>query len=246
VIDPSYLYWFVHSRKFTDVLVPLQRGNSPPAVLDRDVYDQLIPIAPLAEQRRIVARIDELFTEIADGETLLARARDDLDTWRRALLKAAVTGELTREWREGGEKLESGRELLTRIENQRGEIERRRRRINPPLDASELPALPEDWAWARAGDVCGFITKGTTPGKDEFCLEREGGVPFIKVYNLTTTGDLDFTVRPSFVRPEVHHGFLARSVVKPNDVLMNNVGPPLGKVSIVPDSYSEWNCNQAI
>ena len=47
----------------------------------------------------MVARIDELFTEIADGETLLARARDDLDTWRRALLKAAVTGELTREWR---------------------------------------------------------------------------------------------------------------------------------------------------
>ena len=47
-----------------------------------------------------MARIDELFTEIADGEAALARARDDLDTWRRALLKAAVTGELTREWRE--------------------------------------------------------------------------------------------------------------------------------------------------
>ena len=71
-IDPRYLFWFVHSRKFTEVLIPIQRGNSPPAVLDEDVRDQLIPIAPLAEQRRIVARIDELFTEIADGETALA------------------------------------------------------------------------------------------------------------------------------------------------------------------------------
>src|SRR5579883_2263314 len=62
--------------------------------------DTQIAIPPLSEQRRIVARIDELFTEIADGEASVARASADLDTWRRALLKAAVTGELTREWRE--------------------------------------------------------------------------------------------------------------------------------------------------
>src|SRR3954464_10022638 len=52
-----------------------------------------IPLPPLAEQRRIVTRIDELFAEIAEGEAALERARRDLDVWRRALLKAAVTGE---------------------------------------------------------------------------------------------------------------------------------------------------------
>ena len=107
-IDPRYLFWFVHSRKFTETLIPLQRGNSPPAVLDDDVRNQFMPIAPLAEQRRIVARIDELFTDIADGETALCRARDDLNIWRRALLKAAVTGELTREWRERTPSVDTG------------------------------------------------------------------------------------------------------------------------------------------
>jgi type I restriction enzyme, S subunit len=66
-LDPEFLFWFVHSHKFTETLIPLQRGNSPPAVLDDDVRDQWIPVPPLAEQQRIVARINELFTVPAEG-----------------------------------------------------------------------------------------------------------------------------------------------------------------------------------
>jgi type I restriction enzyme S subunit len=112
-LDPNFLFWFVHSRKFTETLIPLQRGNSPPAVLDDDVRDQWMPIAPLAEQRRIVARIDELFTDIADGETELTRARDDFGTLRRSLLKAAVSGGLTREWRDLTTPSVTGLDLVT-------------------------------------------------------------------------------------------------------------------------------------
>jgi type I restriction enzyme S subunit len=84
-VDPRYLYFFVNSQKFIGDLLPLQRGNSPPAVLESDIKAQPIPIAPLNEQRRIVARIDELFAEIDEGEAALERARQGLDTWRRAL-----------------------------------------------------------------------------------------------------------------------------------------------------------------
>jgi len=45
---------------------------------------------------------------------------------------------------------------------------------------------------------------------------------------------------------KTHSGFLARSITRPGDVLMNIVGPPIGKVSIVPNDYPEWNINQAI
>lgn len=93
-------------------------------------------------------------------------------------------------------------------------------------------------------NVCFFITKGTTPKKTE--LMSEGEIPFIKVYNLTFDISLDFTIEPTFVSKEVHTGFLSRSIVYPGDVLMNIVGPPMGKVSIIPDIFSEWNINQAI
>jgi len=107
------------------------------------------------------------------------------------------------------------------------------------------PALPAGWAWRMAETLCGFITKGTTPSAAKL-YAGEGEVPFIKVYNLTNRGMLDFTVNPTFVSKETHSKELKRSRVVPGDVLMNIVGPPLGKVSLVPDDFAEWNVNQAI
>ena len=102
-----------------------------------------------------------------------------------------------------------------------------------------------DWSFDKAENLCEFITKGTTPKKSEM-FSGNGEVPFIKVYNLTFDNSLDFTIDPTYVSKETHEGFLVRSKVLPGDVLMNIVGPPMGKVSIVPDKYPEWNINQAI
>src|SRR5208337_2939594 len=89
--------------------------NSPPAVVDSDVKAQPFPLPPLDEQRRIVERIDALFADIANGEAELAEARKCLDLFRRSLLRAAVTGELTRDWRVANTSAESGGDLLEQI-----------------------------------------------------------------------------------------------------------------------------------
>ena len=112
-------------------------------------------------------------------------------------------------------------------------------------DQAELPELPQGWEWSRAEDLCHWITKGTTPSKDEL-FAGKGDVPFIKVYNLTFSERLDFTVDPTFVSADTHNIALKRSKLFPGDVLMNIVGPPLGKTAIVPDDFPEWNMNQAI
>ena len=101
------------------------------------------------------------------------------------------------------------------------------------------------WILLKAEDICEWITKGTTPPKSSM-YEENGDVPYIKVYNLCFDGELDFTIKPTFVDKVTHEVLLKRSKVFPGDVLMNIVGPPLGKVSIVPNSFSEWNINQAI
>jgi type I restriction enzyme S subunit len=75
---------------------------------------------------------------------------------------------------------------------------------------------------------------------------RKGDVPYIKVYNLTFNGGLDFSRDPTYISTDTHERILPRSKVFPGDVLMNIVGPPLGKVSIVPSTSPEWNMNQAI
>lgn len=99
----------------------------------------------------------------------------------------------------------------------------------------------------KASEVCDFITKGTTPPSEEIlATESAETVPYLKVYNLSMTGDLQFQQEPQYVSREVHERQLARSKVYPNDVLMNIVGPPLGKFALVSDEYPEWNINQAI
>ena len=103
----------------------------------------------------------------------------------------------------------------------------------------------DSWEEKRLEDVCDFITKGTTPKKEDMSIGI-GDIPYIKVYNLCFDTKLDFTIDPTFVKLESHKNFLARSITLPGDVLMNIVGPPFGKVSIVPDTYPEWNINQAI
>ena len=99
----------------------------------------------------------------------------------------------------------------------------------------------------KAADVCGFITKGTTPPTGEITEKYEiGMIPYLKVYNLSFSGELLFDSMPQYIPAETHNKQLARSKVVPNDVLMNIVGPPLGKFSLVTDEFSEWNINQAI
>jgi type I restriction enzyme, S subunit len=105
--------------------------------------------------------------------------------------------------------------------------------------------LPKGWEWKSASEFCISVECGSTP-KADLMSSGIGEVPFIKVYNLTFEGTLNFSVKPTFVNLQTQRTQLKRSRVFPGDVLTNIVGPPLGKVSIVPDKYPEWNINQAI
>ncbi len=103
------------------------------------------------------------------------------------------------------------------------------------------------WPLKKLRDLCELITKGTTPkSKEIYEKYEEGYIPFLKVYHIMDDGSINFEYEPSFVDYQLHNGFLSRSKVYPNDVLMNIVGPPLGKLGIVPNKYPEWNVNQAI
>ena len=104
-----------------------------------------------------------------------------------------------------------------------------------------------NYPMVKAEAVCEFITKGTTPPTGEIYAEFDDNkVPYLKVYNLSFDGSLLFDSEPQYINKEIHNGKLSRSKVYPNDVLMNIVGPPLGKFSLVTAEYPEWNINQAI
>ena len=126
-----------------------------------------IPMPPLELQREIVERIDALFDEVEDGEAALARARADLGTWRKALLRAAVTGALTADWRAANPPNETGTDLLARILTERrtrwhAEPRNKGKRYVEPAgpDADGLPKLPDGWAWAAFEQLVDGLRNG--------------------------------------------------------------------------------------
>jgi type I restriction enzyme S subunit len=153
-IDAHYLQLWMHTRKFVNGATRDTSGDRPRIDFDK-IADLDLALPPTAEQRRIVARIDELFTKIADGETALTRARDDLDIWRRTLLRAAVTGKLTRGWREHNQPNETGAELVIRFRSTRPRVGSTQRGWFPS-DSKKIPDIPDTWAWCaveEAGEV---------------------------------------------------------------------------------------------
>lgn len=105
--------------------------------------------------------------------------------------------------------------------------------------------LPKGWKMVEISEVVDIINNGYTPTK-EYLSEGAGEIPFIKVYNLNFNGTLNFQKNPTFIPEYIHKAKLKRSICLPGDVLINIVGPPLGKVSIVSNQYPEWNINQAV
>ncbi len=111
----------------------------------------------------------------------------------------------------------------------------------PACIDDEIPfEVPEGWEWARLESVA-YVAAGKTPSKDSFVEE---GIPYFKMYNLRGQR-IDFDFQPQYIRPEVHYKTLAKSRIHPGDLIMNIVGPPLGKLAIVPERFSEANTNQA-
>lgn len=176
-IEPRYLALLLRRLQRHILDECSKDGTTVASVEPAKLESALVPVAPLAEQRRVVARIDELFTEIADGEAALARAHDDLDTWRRALLKAAVTGQLTGDWRKACGANDSAAELLSQIQSRRSQDDRPARVDIADVArcdrfSADLPMLPPSWTWTSLDSLTvapqrnGISIKGsaTPPG----------------------------------------------------------------------------------
>lgn len=149
-----------------------------------------ILVPPLNEQNRIVAKLEELFSDLDAGVNELKTAQAKLVQYRQSLLKAAVEGELSCKWRESrpvDDTDETGAQLLERIlieRRQRWEEKQLARFAEqgkqPPKDwqkkypepvqpdTSNLPDLPEGWVWASLD----MILEDINSGKSFKCEER--------------------------------------------------------------------------
>ncbi len=236
-VDPDYLRYYMSQDKFRRFLASNVSGvggslmRVRPSTLARYPFT----LAPINEQRRLVEKIDELFSLIEAGEQALARARRLLERYRQSVLNAAVTGELTKEWRERHQgDIESGEDLLKRILKARreawekAELAKMRARGKPPTDdrwkqkyrepqppdTSTLPDLPEGWVWATLEMLTdghegnGISIKGS---------DNPPGTPALRLDSVRN-GAIDFSVRRYIPLPLNR---VSRYEVVPGDFLIS-------------------------
>jgi type I restriction enzyme S subunit len=134
------------------------------------------PLAPLPEQRRIVGKVEELFSFLDAGVESLRKVQAQLKRYRQAVLKYAFEGKLTEEWRKTHkDPSEPAQKLLEQIEQERRKDAKYKEQ--PPIDMSELPEVPKNWMWTRIGNLFD-VGSGGTPSrrKPEYW---KGNIPWV-------------------------------------------------------------------
>ncbi len=188
-IDPDYLKYRLNSHDFVSFTSHLNTGDRPRVDFDQLSSFELFLPSYLAQQR-IVAEIERQFSRLDDAVANLKRVKANLKRYKAAVLKAAVEGKLTEEWRKAHPDVESANELLKRIL-----AERRKKweKINPGKvyreaaapDAASLPELPEGWIWATLGQ-CFRVAVGATPSRKKPSYWN-GNIPWV------SSGEVQFS-----------------------------------------------------
>ena len=91
-LDSTYLYHYTKHEAFVNALSNLVNGAMYPAVTDKQVLEQPIPLPPLAEQKRIVARLDEQMAAATRARRAADAAVEELRAMPSALLRRALAG----------------------------------------------------------------------------------------------------------------------------------------------------------
>ena len=216
----------------------------------------LVPLPPVTERARIVARLEELLSDLDAGVAELKAAQRKLALYRQSLLKAAVEGALTADWRARNPPTETGAQLLARI------LERRRARWEtrqlarfkeqgkmPPKgwrdkypepaspEVGDLPTLPEAWTWASV-DQCSLDDASVTDGPFGSNLKsahyQESGP---RVIRLQSIGDGVFLDARAHIS-ESHFRALAKHSVEAGDVIIAMLGEVLPRACMAPSDIA--------
>ena len=165
-IESFFLLYLM--RTYANEIASRGTGTTFNAITGNQLKTFEIPLPPLAEQHRIVAKLESLFTQLDAAVDNLKRSQVQVHRYRQSVLKAAFEGELTREWREqNADKLEPM--PVSEVSN---------------LDS--LPELPDGWVRTKIKDIAEFI-RGVSYKKNQSSkTPLDYYVPILRANNINT------------------------------------------------------------
>ena len=220
-LSSSFLSYFLASPREQTRVMNVQVGATRQALTKAMILDWDVPVPPFHEQQEIVAEIEKQFSRLDEAVASLKR-------YKAAVLKAAVEGKLTEEWRKAHPDVEPASKLLEGILAERRAKWNGRGKYKEPSapEISALSSLPKNWVWATVEQLSRLVQYGSSAKTHEEAI----GVPVLRMGNIED-GRLRFDSLKYL--PKKHDEFPDR-FLREGDILFNrtNSAELVGKTAV--------------
>ncbi|MGC9459747.1 restriction endonuclease subunit S, partial [Vibrio genomosp. F10] len=223
VILTDFLYYFLTSEKQN--FIKKGKGGAQPNISQQLIKAHEIQLPSLAEQKRIVEKLDEVLAQVDTIKARLDCIPDLLKRFRQSVLASAVSGKLTEEWRGINESQCSLQEIDNIIESRSELVTKRMQVPQKHLKNEEYP-IPDGWKWVSLDSLSSKIVDGVHH-KPVYVDE---GVPFMSVKDIK--GGKIYFDNCKYVSPETHEEIHPRCNPEKGDLLITKSGT-IGRTAIV-------------
>ncbi|MEW6573874.1 MAG: restriction endonuclease subunit S [Bacillota bacterium] len=192
VISPKFVFRYLMSEEGRNEILRNFQGSAQGGINSSFASNVEVPLAPVNEQHRILAKLEKLLTKVDNCKERLDRIPVILKRFRQSVLAAACSGRLTADWREKNPDVEPASELLRRIKKERMKQQCRENNVKARVDvkytakrdAQDLPVIPISWAYTYLGNIIFSFQYGTSE-KSDYSFE---GIPVLRIPNLVSMG----------------------------------------------------------
>ena len=222
IYDLQYLMYALTSSDFQSKVKALGRGTTRFRISKLNLIDIAFPFPPLAEQKRIVAKIEELLPLIERYEQAWTRLEDFNKRFpgdmQKSILQMAIQGKLVEQRPEEG----TGEELYKQIQAEKQALIKtgklKKEKPLPEITEDEIPFdIPESWKWYRIGEVFNIVN-GFTPLKSNPEFWTKGEIPWFTIEDVHRQGRFISTTEKYISKKALSKN--TERVVPPNSVLL--------------------------
>jgi len=229
IVFTDYIDYVIKSQHIQGIITEAKNSTNDNISMG-DIYNFPIPLPPLAEQKRIVAKIEELMPKVeayGKAQESLDKLNEELpERLKKSILQEAIEGRLVPQ----DPNDEPASVLLDKIRAEKKRLVKegklkKKDLVEVPIEEDEIPfKIPESWEWVRHNDLFD-ISGGSQPPKSDFSLEEKEG--YIRLYQIRDYGE-----KPSPVYIPISK---ASKITQKGDILLARYGGSLGKVFFAED-----------
>lgn len=230
----KYLLYFIHSNR--ELLRNNKTGSAIPHLNKKLFFDLNFPFPPLAEQKRIVEQIENLFAKLDEAKEITEKALSSFELRRSALLYKAFNGELTDEWR-SNHSGETASDYLERISKEEEYT------LRSSLKYWNNSKLPEGWCESKIGDLLYYAGRIGWKGLKAEEYTEEGPL-LLSVYNLNDGDEVSY--HKVYHITEERYEESPEIMVQIGDVLLTKDGAGIGKLGYVKELPERATINSSL